>query len=109
MTRLDDAIGEPLASRLTLRQVTEVLEAIDENPSGVEREARDVLRQAGIERPIAVFLARIRRGDHRNPDPRRQPAPRPPAVVDEPYDGAGVETTATRARDLFERIKRGEL
>lgn len=76
---LVDVIGKDLAEQLTLSQREYVQAAADEAPDGLRQVAAEI-RAAGtkIERPVAVLLNRIKRGQHED----RQPGAHAPARGD---------------------------
>lgn len=68
--KLHDVIGRELAEQLTLSQREYVQQAADEAPAGLRQVAAEIhAAGAKIERPVAVLLSRIKRGQHLDREP----------------------------------------
>jgi hypothetical protein len=86
MTDLASIIGAELAADLYYQQACDVEAAILENEPGVRRIALAVQNDASLASPTAVFLSRLKRGQHRKPSRAQRATASSGSVVDHAED-----------------------
>ena len=81
---LIDIIGRDFTEQLTSRQRAQVQDAIHENPEGIRRVATEVIALGDkADKPIAILLSRLNRGQHRTPNKQAQQSAARGSILDQ--------------------------